>query len=227
MTPGDCCGRSRNRPLEARTEAGADAEREARTSARREAETLETLMLNFQAMYVCNRRVLLSLIAVAVSLAGATSRAYVQRGALLLEILAPQTQESDDVRIVAGRPQLAGRGSITIDIDRDGDLDVIGTSSDALLAVWINDGSDHFTRTVPARRATGLAGGAGAYREQVDGTIVAVPPSPKWSVSAVLSTRAPRAPDLHAGVRPSTLAFRLLGRDLRATPSRAPPALTS
>jgi hypothetical protein len=166
-------------------------------------------------------RFALGLLLVAV-VAGTRPLTFVRPSVLLAQIRAPRPHESDDIRIVAGRPQLSGRNAIVADIDRDGDLDVIGSSSDALLAVWINDGSNHFTRTVPAQKRVGLGDGAAAYREVIDRSILAAPPTPKW-FAAALSSRAPRAPDAHAGARPSLRSLRILRRDSRAIPSRAPP----
>jgi hypothetical protein len=172
------------------------------------------------------RKVTLGVVAAILTLSGAASPGSVRPSALLSAIRAPRAVESDDVRIVEGRPQLSGRRSIVIDIDRDGDLDVVGSSSDAILAVWINDGTDHFTRTIPAPKTTGLGDGAEAYRELLDGTVLAAPPAPKW-FAALSPGRAPRTPDLHAGARPSLRSLRVLRLDYRATPTRAPPALVS
>ena len=162
------------------------------------------------------RKVTLGVVAAILTLSGAASPGSVRPSALLSAIRAPRAVESDDVRIVEGRPQLSGRRSIVIDIDRDGDLDVVGSSSDAILAVWINDGTDHFTRTIPAPKTTGLG----------DGAVLAAPPAPKW-FAALSPGRAPRTPDLHAGARPSLRSLRVLRLDYRATPTRAPPALVS
>ncbi|HZR23268.1 MAG TPA: VCBS repeat-containing protein [Vicinamibacterales bacterium] len=43
---------------------------------------------------------------------------------------------------------------ITVDIDADGDLDVIASDHALQLHVWVNDGDGHFTRREPTTRST-------------------------------------------------------------------------
>jgi hypothetical protein len=169
------------------------------------------------------RYVAVGFIGVVASLSGAASMRSVRPSAWLAANEAPRAYESDDIRIVEGRPQLSGRRSVAIDIDGDGDLDVIASSRDALVAVWINDGQDHFTRVVPAAAPAGLGDGAPAFQDQPEATLFAPPPTPK-RLAMVVSARAPRPPDVHASVRPSRGFRRVLRRDFGATLARAPPA---
>jgi hypothetical protein len=39
--------------------------------------------------------------------------------------------------------------AISRDLDRDGDLDVVGSTAEAPLVIWINEGDGHFTRQRP------------------------------------------------------------------------------
>ena len=55
--------------------------------------------------------------------------------------------------LAQGAPTAHVMSAIAVDIDRDGDLDVVGTTSDAALAVWVNTGHGQLVRNrVPARR---------------------------------------------------------------------------
>src|SRR5258705_9259236 len=57
---------------------------------------------------------------------------------------------------VSNQYHVAFQKVVTVDIDRDGDLDVVATT-DRSLVVWLNDGSGHLTTQVP-KKALRVAG---------------------------------------------------------------------
>lgn len=48
--------------------------------------------------------------------------------------------------------------AVAIDIDHDGDLDLVASTREDVLVVWINDGNGHFSEAVPVERPAFLNG---------------------------------------------------------------------
>src|SRR5262245_32106015 len=71
-------------------------------------------------------------------------------GAAPAAALAPPS----DPRVLALASQLAPRAhllsALAVDLDRDGDLDLIASSAEELFVVWLNDGRDSFVRDRPS-----------------------------------------------------------------------------
>lgn len=65
-------------------------------------------------------------------------------GALVLE-RPPGTTSPFIARFVADHPEVHVIQAMAADLNRDGDLDVLASTVEAPLVVWINDGSGHFT----------------------------------------------------------------------------------
>lgn len=85
--------------------------------------------------------------------------------------------------------------AIAIDIDRDGDLDVVGSTVDQPLVVWINDGTGRLTRQQP-RHAPLVIPASRDTAFPADGRDVpsSTPASPQSPVLVMSEARAPPAP---------------------------------
>jgi hypothetical protein len=103
------------------------------------------------------------------------------------------------------------------DVDHDGDLDLVASTSSGELLVWINDGHGHFTRQ-PAARTSALSGDpvlVGTTADQPFAIDVRAAPLPLSRESTTLLSRvAVRPPLLCRVIDPRNIAFALL---------RAPP----
>ena len=110
---------------------------------------------------------------------------------------------------------------VAVDIDRDGDLDVISATG-GRLTVWINDGQGHLTSQRPSNgpaidiHAPGTTFRGGA--ERTDPTTDDGAPS-----TALLILRAHAPPSLAAGDAASAILFVYSSTQLRSSSPRAPP----
>jgi hypothetical protein len=126
------------------------------------------------------------------------------------------------VRLLAGLdPGQLVLGAMSWDLDRDGDLDVVGSTPEEPFAVWINDGAGHFTHQRPVQRQS-LAAPSGGFEPSADtGTLIA-PPTPKWS-SAMPGVRTVARSDLSS----DDVLLASTGDPITAVvahrPARAPP----
>lgn len=70
--------------------------------------------------------------------------------------------------------------AIAVDIDRDGDLDVVATTSEDVLAIWVNQGEGRFTRerpnASPVMSTSPTVAGAAARED----TQAVVPKTTRW-----------------------------------------------
>ncbi len=114
--------------------------------------------------------------------------------------------------------------AINVDIDTDGDLDVVAVDSTLQLYVWINDGDGHFTRRAPVRPGQwGDDRGPLAERTPSGAVAVSAPAGRSWGdrrtrahappLTAYSPAFAPLDDSLLTGIRP-------------ASPSRAPPVFS-
>jgi hypothetical protein len=139
-----------------------------------------------------------------------------------LDLPAEPTSDPLVVRLVSEHPGLHVLRSIVTDVDGDGDLDVLVSTVDAPLALWINDGTGHFTRRDPAPVAT-LGAEPGATVRTLGRAAPGILGGSKWRHTLVASahllsvfpkrTAVTRDP----ATRP-TIAI------LASSPSRAPPS---
>lgn len=65
------------------------------------------------------------------------------------------------------------------DIDRDGDLDVVGSTVQEAVVIWINDGRGHFVRQHHAGGPVSLTG-SGNIQADTSTALLAAPSSPRW-----------------------------------------------
>ena len=128
-------------------------------------------------------------------------------------------------RALTSRRGVKIRRVLTVDFDRDGDLDVLAATDQGIL-LWLNDGLGHLTAQHP-NRAPGVAGGgpANTWRERRDDTAESIqndPPSLRYTIS---SANAPPVMVSAIGRPPADdlLRERAAGRFA----SRAPPIATS
>jgi len=115
--------------------------------------------------------------------------------------------------------------AVSRDLDRDGDLDIVASTSEELLVVWINDGSGHFTRVRLRSVPAGVSEGTQTYssREQA-------PPSAVPSPRSTHAIAAPALPGLDGRAPPhdraaDSPAISLLAHATRFV--RGPPARSS
>jgi hypothetical protein len=142
--------------------------------------------------------------------------------AIGLDVPAEPTSDPLVVRLVSEHPGLHVLRSIVADVDGDGDLDVLVSTVEAPLALWINDGTDHFTRRDPAPTPT-LGSEPGATVRAFGQVAPGLVGGSKWRHALAASPLpAPVFPmrtavQLDAATRP-TIAI------LASSPSRAPPS---
>ncbi len=111
--------------------------------------------------------------------------------------------------------------AVTTDIDRDGDLDVVASTTGEPVVVWINDGHGHLTRQhappVPFAMASEGQIAADSARD-----VPGAPPTPKWHGSAaVLASTWAVADTVNRLASSSSIA--VIRRSLVTGPSRGPP----
>jgi hypothetical protein len=112
--------------------------------------------------------------------------------------------------------------AVAIDIDHDGDTDIVSSTVEEPLIVWINDGQGHFTQRRSAGR-TGLASAPdGVFAPFGPAGSPAVPPTSS-SLGAPLDNRILIAPVLPAGPVPPLVQPPLPGGTTSSRASRAPP----
>jgi len=113
--------------------------------------------------------------------------------------------------------------AIAVDVDKDGDLDVIGLTPDATVELWINDGSGHFTRETP-RTATSIASSRGLAQSIPADSFPGAPATSKWWY-ALARGRAFVAPEPIRLAHVPAVVLRASGSVLADRPTRAPPAV--
>jgi FG-GAP-like repeat len=112
--------------------------------------------------------------------------------------------------------------AIAVDVDRDGDLDVLVSTREEPVVVWLNDGAGHFTRQRPAT-APSLTSETAFEGPVGDDVRLGPVPSSRWQAppAEISSSRQP-VPELH-GI---ATGHDQLGRSQRPATreSRGPPA---
>lgn len=134
------------------------------------------------------------------------------RGAGRDDISVTLSGSSDPVRLDASVAAL-----IEGDIDHDGDLDLLATTSSGDVLIWVNDGHGQFTRRAPAPPRT--LSGAPLYETRDGDTTAAATTSTPVLPARVYEWRsiAPTA------IRPPTVAHALNQSADLLPPLRAPP----
>jgi hypothetical protein len=142
-----------------------------------------------------------------------------------LDVPAEPTSNPLVVRLVSEHPGLHVLRSIVADVDGDGDLDVVVSTVESPLALWINDGTDHFTRR--------NAGRPPALGSEPSATVRALGPAAPGLVGGSKWRHALAASPLPLPVFPMRTAVRLDAATrptiaiLASSPSRAPPSSLS
>jgi FG-GAP-like repeat len=115
--------------------------------------------------------------------------------------------------------------AIATDIDRDGDLDVVASTVDQPIVVWINDGTGRLTRQRPSRPAPVMGGTGDAVPPETGSRApqVAQAPAPSF-VAPQLEARAP--PPARSSTLVDDLNCGLLTDRPSSTDPRGPPSGT-
>ncbi len=115
--------------------------------------------------------------------------------------------------------------AIATDLDRDGDLDVVATTSDEPVVVWINDGTGRLMRQRPSRPAPVMGGTGDAVPPETGSRApqVAQAPAPSF-VAPQLEARAP--PPARSSTLVDDLNCGLLTDRPSSTDPRGPPSGT-
>jgi hypothetical protein len=121
----------------------------------------------------------------------------------------------------AALPAIGDGRSVAIDIDRDGDLDIV-TASGGRLTVWVNDGAGHLT---PQRPSNGPGLNARAPGTTFRGTSESSEPTTNdgTPTTALLVVRAHAPPALTASDTARVISFVHPSGSLRSSAPRAPP----
>ena len=128
---------------------------------------------------------------------------------------------SDVARMAAGAMPVPPSGAALLDIDRDGDTDVITSTVDAPIAIWINDGRGGFARTLPPRPPLACSAGPG-LANALPGPASGYLPTPRWTAPAA-APEGVCVPDDGARGRIPAGGDRVAGIEITAAPPRAPP----
>lgn len=138
-----------------------------------------------------------------------------------LDLPAEPTSDPLVVRLVTEHPGLHVLRSIVADVDGDGDLDVLVSTAEAPLALWLNDGTDHFTRATTAP-TTALTSEGGASVRPFGQTAPGLVAGSKWRhAQAAYASLVPQFPIRTAVALPAALCPTI--DILASSPSRAPP----
>ena len=112
--------------------------------------------------------------------------------------------------------------AIARDLDRDGDLDVVASTAEEPIVVWINDGNGRYTRQKPSP-ASPVAMVPNAVVSAPLADRLAAPPTPKWgALSGRQGLIVYVKSDQPTPALPSPAA---LGEVVSIRPIRAPPSL--
>ena len=131
--------------------------------------------------------------------------------------------DEDVARIAADWPVRPARGAALLDVDRDGDADVIAASplDDVPFVVWVNDGRGRFARTVPARPASGCSSVPVVDDSPAGASATGCSSAPRSLVSS-LSIRT-SGPDMHVAGSVRSRDDAALRLDSTTRSTRAPP----
>jgi len=125
----------------------------------------------------------------------------------------------------AALPAIGEGRSVAIDIDRDGDLDIV-TATGGRLTVWVNDGAGHLTPQPPS---SGPALNARAPAPTFSGNSERSEPTTNDGAptTALLVMRAHAPPALTASDTTRAIPFVRASGSLRSSAPRAPPQLSA
>jgi hypothetical protein len=115
--------------------------------------------------------------------------------------------------------------AVAVDVDRDGDLDVIATTTDDILAVWVNEGEGHFARDRAPEQPSMQTPDDVAGGRPGDAAQLILPRSNQWHselVRLTIGSDSDRPTNALAIVRAVPCAGCVTTRHGRAPPSSSP-----
>ena len=126
-------------------------------------------------------------------------------------------------QFVADHPETHVLRAIATDIDQDGDLDVLVSTTDAPVVVWINDGTNHFTRRRLAPSTTRLNAGPSPRLRTRGRALPSEITRSHWSYALSAAVCVIFGSGAEAVVHSGTAPPATFGR-FASGPSRAPPS---
>jgi len=141
-----------------------------------------------------------------------------------LGVFEPAPVDQAMLRVLASvAPSAHVLAAISVDVDHDGDLDLVACTTDDLLAIWVNEGNNRFVRYQPSATAR-LTAAPGMNRRGPQGQTPATPAREGDTAHFVLSGVA-RPPVAGRASMPDRSVR--VGDFRESRSSRAPPRVLS